>query len=124
MSLGFAIPAATVLDVADQLLKTGTVQHPYLGVSVGPLTPSIQRQLGVQVDHGAVVLAVDPNAPAATAGFQSGDIVVGIAGKDIRSVEDLLAALRASDPGRQLAVQVVRGGRHQTLTATIGSRTE
>jgi S1-C subfamily serine protease len=49
VSLGFAIPAATAVDIADQLLADGNATHPYLGVSLGRLTPQIRQTLGVGV---------------------------------------------------------------------------
>ncbi|WP_199177989.1 S1C family serine protease [Mycobacterium hubeiense] len=122
VSIGFAIPSATVLDVAEQLLADGTATHPYLGVSVGRLTPAIQQQLGADVDSGAVVLFVDPNAPAARAGVQHGDVIVELAGKQVHSVEDLLEALRQTEPGQQAPLVVVRGEERQQLTVTIGSQ--
>ena len=105
VSIGFAIPAATVLDVADQLLKDGVATHPYLGLSLSPITPSVRRSLGVRSDEGALVLALDRDAPVGAAGVRPGDVIVEFAGKPISSVEDLLAALRTTTPGsrQQLA---------------------
>ncbi|WP_260478808.1 S1C family serine protease [Kibdelosporangium aridum] len=122
VSLGFAIPAATVLDVADQLLADGTAEHPYLGVSVGPLTDSIRRQLGVQVQHGALVLDVDPGGPASTAGLAPGDVIVTLAGSEVRDVGGLLTVLRQTEPGQRLHLTYVRGGERQQVDVTIGSR--
>lgn len=121
VSLGFAIPTATVLDVADQLLETGTVAHPYLGVSLGRLTPAIRRLAGLEVDQGALVLALDPDAPAATAGVRRGDVIVEMAGTPVRSIEDLLTALRQTKPGQRQPLVVVRGGERHELSVTIGA---
>ena len=121
VSLGFAIPAATAVDIADQLLADGTATHPYLGASLGRLTPQIRGSLGVQAEAGAVVLAVQPGGPTATAGIRPGDVIVGLAGRDVDTVEDLLGALRATEPGQQAPIAVIRGGARQDLTVTIGS---
>jgi serine protease Do len=123
VSLGFAIPSATVLDVADQLLADGTATHPYLGVSLGRLTPDIQQRLGVRTDRGALVLDVDENGPAARTGIRTGDVVVAFAGEDVGSVEDLLAALRKTEPGQRVPLTLARGDARQEITMTIGSRT-
>jgi serine protease Do len=122
VSLGFAIPSATVLDVTNQLLTKGAATHPYLGVSVGQLTPAIRQMSDVQVDDGALVLGVDPGAPAAMAGIRPGDVIVALAGKPIRTVEDLLGTLRQSEPGQQQPIVFVRGSERQEATVTIGSR--
>jgi S1-C subfamily serine protease len=121
VSLGFAIPAATAVDVGDQLLADGTVTHPYLGASLGQLTPQLRESLGVQADAGAVVLAVQQGAPAATAGVQPGDVIVSLAGRKVDTVEDLLGALRTTRPGQQVPLTVVRAGARHDLTVTVGS---
>jgi S1-C subfamily serine protease len=121
VSLGFAIPSATVLDVTDQLLTNGTAVHPYLGVSVGRLTPAIRRLAGLDVDAGALVLGVDPDAPAATAGVRRGDVIVKLAGTSVRSVEDLLTALRQTKSGQERPLVFLRGGDRHEVSVTIGA---
>lgn len=121
VSLGFAIPSATVLDVADQLLADGRAVHPYLGVSAVSLTPAIRRFAGVDVDQGALVVGLDPGTPAAAAGVRRGDVIVELAGVPVRSVEDLLAALRRTKPGQQRPLVLVREGKRQEVSVTIGS---
>jgi len=123
VSIGFAIPSATVLDVADQLLRDGVATHPYLGLSLSPLTPAVRARLGVRSDEGALVLAVDRDAPGAEAGVRPGDVIVEFAGQPIRSVEDLLSALRGTDPGSREPLVFERGGQRREVTVAVGSRT-
>jgi len=123
VSIGFAIPTATVLDVADQLLTKGEVSHPYLGLSLSPISPSVRRRLGVRSEEGALVLALDRAAPAAAAGVRPGDVIVGFAGERIGSVEDLLSALRRTAPGSREQLVFERGGQRHEVTVTVGSRT-
>ncbi|WP_232425861.1 S1C family serine protease [Mycobacterium sp. JS623] len=75
VALGFAIPAATVVVVADQLLATGTARHAYIGIQPATLTPEIARLLGTTATSGAVVMQVATPSPAAQAGIEPGDIV-------------------------------------------------
>jgi serine protease Do len=84
-------------------------------VSLGRLTPQIRESLGVDVDAGALVLGVQPGGPAAAAGVQRGDIIVGLGGTRVESVEDVLGALRSAQPGQQVPFAVVRGGQRQEL---------
>ncbi|OZM80237.1 S1C family serine protease [Pseudonocardia sp. MH-G8] len=121
VSLGFAIPAATAVDVADQLLTAGTATHPVLGVNVARLTPEIIRAYGLDVESGALVTHVPPDGPAAAAGVQAGDVVVALGDQEVGSIEDLLGALRDTEPGRQTTVTVARGGQRVDLPVTIGS---
>ncbi|SDK04608.1 serine protease, S1-C subfamily, contains C-terminal PDZ domain [Lentzea albidocapillata subsp. violacea] len=123
VALGFAIPSATAADIAEQLLRDGTAVHPYLGLTVDRLTPRVRDQFGVQADHGLLVFGVDPDGPAAAAGIQPGDVVTRFQDAEVRAVEDLLGALRRSEPGRQVTVTVVRDGQTKELKATIAART-
>ena len=121
VSLGFAIPAGTAVDVAEQLLADGTATHPYLGVSLGRLTPQIRDRLGVTAQQGALVVGIAPGGPAATAGLRPGDVITALAGHPVASVEDLAAALRGTEPGQQVPVTAARGAGQITPTVTIGS---
>jgi serine protease Do len=121
VSLGFAIPAATAVDIADQLLADGTATHPVLGVNVARLTPEIIRAYGLDAESGALVTRVPAGGPAAAAGVQAGDVVVALGQHEVGSVEDLLGALRATGPDQQTTVTVVRGGERLDLPVTIGS---
>lgn len=121
VSLGFAIPAGTAVDVAEQLLADGTATHSFLGVSLARLTPQISEQLGVTADAGALVMGIQPGGPAAAAGVQPGDVVVRLGDRQVGSIEDLLGALRDTEPGQQVPLELVRNGERQQLTVTIGS---
>jgi len=123
VSLGFAIPAATAVDIAEQLLADGTATHPVLGVSLRQLTPQIIEQLGTAVQEGALVLAVTPGGPAATAGVQAADVIVRLGERRVGSVEDLLGALRGTQPGQQVPLELVRAGTRQEVPVTIGTET-
>jgi S1-C subfamily serine protease len=121
-SLGFAIPSATVVDVVNQLLEDGTVEHAFLGVEPRPVTPEIANQLGLAVEEGVFVFGLTPGAAAERAGLEEGDVIVEFNGDQIASVEDLFAALRQASPGETVSVKVDRGGQEQTLDVTLDDR--
>ncbi|MHA6631913.1 S1C family serine protease [Pseudonocardia sichuanensis] len=121
VSLGFAIPAATAVDIADQLLADGTATHSVLGVNVARLTPEIIQAYDLGVESGALVTRVPPGGPAAAAGVQAGDVIVALGDQEVGSIEDLLGALRDTDPGQQTTVAVSRDGQRMDLPVTIGS---
>lgn len=91
-------------------------------VSLAPLTPAIREQLGVEVTEGTVVIAVDGDGPAAAAGIRAGDIVVRVGDDPVRTVEDVLAALRATEPGRRLEIGLGRVGERIEVAVTVGTR--
>ena len=121
VSLGFAIPAATAVDIAEQLLTDGRATHSVLGVNVARLTPEIIQAYGLGVEAGALVSRVPPGGPAAAAGVQAGDVIVALGDQEVGSIEDLLGALRDTEPGQQTSVTVMRDGQRQDLPVRIGS---
>lgn len=122
VSLGFAIPAATAVDVAGQLVDDGTATHAYLGVSLGRLTDDIRERFGVAAEGGVLVLGLDDGGPAAEAGVRPGDVLVELAGQEVREVEDVLGALRGTEPGSRVDLVVLREGQRQELTVQIAAR--
>lgn len=93
VSIGFAIPAPTVVDDVKQLIAKGKAVHAFLGVQPAEVNPELAQQFHLKVGAGALVQAVVPGSAAARAGLRAGDVIVGVDGTPLRSVEDLLAAL-------------------------------
>lgn len=122
VNLGFAIPAATVIDVVDQLLATGSAVHPYLGVNTTTLTREIAEYLGLAVDEGVLVTGIPREGPATAAGIRPGDVMVAFNDRDVRTQEAFLGELRGVKPGQRVTVKVQRGDETVTLPVTIGRR--
>jgi S1-C subfamily serine protease len=115
--VGFAIPAAFAVAVADELLATGRVSHAYLGVEGGDLTPEMAEQVGVE--RGAYVAGVEPGTPADEAGLREGDVIVAIGSTPVESIAGLVTAVRQADVGDSVVVAYRRGGRDLTVTVTL-----
>jgi serine protease DegQ len=122
VALGFATPAATVVDVADQLLVSGTAHHAYIGIQPGTLTPQIAQQLGVNRSSGVVVLQVVAGSPAEAAGIRAGDVITALNGQDTPTADSFTAAVHAAKPGDKVQLTVVRGGATLELTVTVADR--
>ena len=122
VSIGFAIPAATVVNVVGQLLESGRAQHAFFGIQPGDLTPEIARQLGVSTTTGVVVLDVVGGGPADKAGMRPGDVITAIDGKQIATVEDFLATLRPHRPGDTVTATFFRGGTRQDAKVVLADR--
>lgn len=122
VALGFVTPAATVVNVADQLLTTGSAQHAYVGIQPATLTPQIAQQLGVKTTSGVAVLQVAQGSPAATAGLQPGDVITAFNGKATATAADFVDALRGVKPGDSIDLTVVRGGATQQIKVTVADR--
>lgn len=122
VAIGFVTPAATVTDVADQLLKSGTVKHAFLGIRPADITPQVAQRFNLPTTRGALVVNVTSGSPADKAGMQAGDVITKLADKQVNNVTDLLAALRDKKPGDNIQVVVNRGGSSKTLQVTLADR--
>ncbi len=121
--LGFAIPIETAQRVANQLITTGRVEHPYLGIRLIELTPDIQQEinqgnLGFKVNQGRGVLIVDvaPNSPAARAGLRPGDIITEAKAVQIQNADQVQDQVEATPLGNTLQFEVNRNGLTQIIT--------
>ena len=94
--LGFAIPINRARTIAGQLVSTGRVSHPYIGVALD------------QVSGGVRVMNVQPNGPAAAAGLRPGDVIVAAAGRRVETPAQVVAAVEATGVGRSLDLSVRR----------------
>jgi serine protease DegQ len=122
VSLGFAIPSTTVIDIVRQLLENGRASHAFLGVQPQALTPQIADQLGLNRSSGVVVLTAEPGGPAADAGIRPGDVLIRMGDRELEGVEDLLDELRQRNAGDRVQITLVRGGREQQVEVTLAER--
>lgn len=121
--IGFAVPIATAQRVADQLITTGKVDHPYLGIQMAELSPELREQInrregGVRVeqDQGVIVLAVQPNSPAAAGGLKAGDVVEAIGGTAVQASKQVQQQVESAKIGNPLQITVKRNGQSVNLT--------
>jgi serine protease Do len=124
VNLGFAIPADTAVSIADQLIETGEVTTPYLGVGTVPLPPEVAERFDLPVNSGALVQTVEPGSGADEAGVRVNDVITALGDAEIASYGDLFGALRDYRPGDTVGLTVVRGGEERTLDVTLGERPE
>jgi serine protease Do len=95
----------------------------FLGVTTTSVTPLVQQQEGLSVDHGALVLAVAPKGPAETAGMKAGDVIVKFNGKSVSTSDDLGKLIQNLKPGDAATVGVVhKSGGTQTFHVNLGVR--
>jgi S1-C subfamily serine protease len=136
--VGFAVPVDTVKRSLGQLREQGHVEYAYLGVSTEELYPQLAQRLGLKTKTGALVAKVEPSGPADKAGLvagtgkitfegqrdvpQGGDAIVAIDGKPIRHSSDLTNIVGLKSPGDKITLEVLRGNKRRTVTATLAPR--
>ncbi|WP_373547925.1 HhoA/HhoB/HtrA family serine endopeptidase [Chamaesiphon sp.] len=124
--LGFAIPINTAMRIANQLIATGKVDHPFLGVQMVDLTPQLKQEINadpnanlkIDIDKGTLVARVVRNSPAAIAGMRSGDIIKSVNGKVVQNSNQVQQAVDTTKIGSSVPVTVRRNGQDISLNVT------
>lgn len=118
------IPVKVAWRVADALAKNGSVKRGYLGVRTQPVEiPETARQaLKREQEHGLLVLWLEEGGPAEKGGLFVGDILVAVNGQSVADPDDLFVALTSETVGKAITVEVLRGGRPETVHVTVGER--
>ena len=138
--VGFSIPINIAKRIVPTLIGGEAYQYAWLGISGTSLSDELAQAMSLPAGtHGALVIEVTDNSPAAQAGLRSsqqvltiagqdvpygGDVIIAIAGQPIADINELIAYLASSArPGDQVSLTVLRdGGNQATVTATLGVR--
>jgi len=120
--IGFSVPSNTASHVVSQILTYGKVRRGYLGLTgrQRQLSRRRVRYFDLPRESGVEVASLDPGGPAGNAGVQTGDIVVGMNGQPVESVDDLhrlLSEVAVRDLAR---LDVLRGTERKDLEVEIG----
>lgn len=108
VGIGFATPSNDAKTIADQLIKTGKVSHPWIGIGGATLTPEIAQELKTSAKEGVVVVQVFRDQPAQLAGVKQGDIINGLNDKKIKSIDQLTSTVRDMKVGQEVTISVIR----------------
>ncbi|WP_412480101.1 DegQ family serine endoprotease [Azonexus sp. IMCC34839] len=122
--LSFAIPIEVAMNVERQIVATGKVQRGKLGVSIQEVNQALADSFGLGKPAGALVSSVEKGSPAAKAGLEPGDVILGIDGKSVAAAGDLPAAVALKKPGESARLQVWRKGATQDIEVKVGSFAE
>lgn len=118
------IPSGLAMQIAGSLAEHGSVRRGYLGVRSQPVEIPQHQQgaLGRQQESGLLLVGVERKSPAAEAALMVGDILVGFAGEPVVDPDELFTHLTGEIVGRPTAVEVLRAGKLEQVTVTIGER--
>jgi S1-C subfamily serine protease len=119
-----AVPAPTVNQVVDTLLRAGHIPRGYLGVGLYPvrMPEALRQTLQRNEKSAAIVLEVEAEGPAHKAGLMIGDMLISFGGHPITGVEDLHERLAAEAIGKPVGAKFVRGGAVQEANIVVGER--
>ncbi len=135
VGIGFAVPVNTVKNVVAQILRHGNVEHAYIGIRISEITADLKKVAKLPVDHGLLVVRVNPGSGAAKAGLKAGttevtvngqtyvlggDVIVGADGKRVANAGDLRDAVAHKRPGDTLKLEIYRNAKKQTVEVKLG----
>ncbi|HYQ78120.1 MAG TPA: trypsin-like peptidase domain-containing protein [Solirubrobacterales bacterium] len=139
VGIGFAIPIDTVKAEIEQLKTKGEVEHAFIGISGGTVTPELAKAVNLPVEEGVIVQSVVKDGPADKAGIEAGgtsatingeevrlggDIITEVNGKKLKSMDELVEIIQGSKPGDELKLTIIRGGDEKTADVTLGTQPE
>jgi S1-C subfamily serine protease len=137
VGIGFAIPIDTVRAEIHQLETTGEVDHAFIGISGGTITPDLAKAINLPVKEGVIVQSVVKGGPADKAGIEGGhteatidgeevslggDIITEVDGKKIAGMEEIVEIVNEAKPGEDLELTILRDGSTKQATVTLGNR--
>jgi serine protease Do len=120
VGIAFDIPADTVKAVVAQLKAHGSVTRGFIGVQIQPVTADIADSLGLKTAQGALVAEPQAASPAEKAGVKAGDVIVSVNGETVTDARNLARRISAMAPGTSVKLGVIRGGKEDALTLTLG----
>ena len=118
------IPIDLAWKSAEQLEKHGHIKRGYIGIRSQHV--SLSQEMKVELDReqetGLLLVSVEENSPASAGGLMVGDILVAIEGHPVADHDELMVGLSGESIGKSTAIEVLRGGKAQSLTVIIGER--
>lgn len=121
--ISFAIPYPLANKIMEKIIADGRVIRGYIGIDGQDINSVTSRLLGTKNIGGIVVLGIDPNGPAADAGFEAQDIIVSINNTQVNGRQSVMDNVTDLRPGTVIDVGVLRQGESKTLKVTIAEDT-
>jgi len=124
MGLSFAIPIDVAMKIKDELIQHGTVTRGRIGVQIQEVNQALANSFGLPKTQGALISGVEPGSPAAKAGLKSGDVVLGVNGKEVTQLGQLSGEIAAMKPGSNASLDVWRNGSRSKIDVKVGQLEE
>ena len=119
MGISFAIPIDFAMTVANQIKDKGKVTRGKIGVQIQDVNKETADAFGLAKASGALVNSVEKGGPAEKGGVETGDIIIKVDGRDVRSSNELPRIIAAVRPGTKIALTVWRKGAPKELAVTV-----
>lgn len=132
LSVGFAVPISTAMEILPNMMAGERVARPWLGIAGVALSPLLAEQFQLNADQGILVREAVPDGPADRAGIRggtgddpaSGDVILAVDGRPVTRVADLVASIDPRRVGDNVTVTLIREGAEQSVLVTLGEYPE
>jgi serine protease Do len=111
-------------NVMESILEHGSVIRGYMGIYMGPVNENIASIYGLDKARGVIISDVVEDSPAEKAGLKTDDIVLKIDGQKVNGPNMLAARVASKRPGDNVTLTILRDGKQQTITVTLGEMPE
>ncbi len=118
--IGFAIPIDNALRIVEQLIESGSAEHPFLGIVGRSIDDALIASENLPVGEGAFVVEVTKDTEAAKSGIRAGDVIVGLDDEAIRSMDDLILQVRRHRVGDTVTITLYRGDKRLQIEMKVG----
>lgn len=119
--LAFAIPSSMLQDVGQQLMATGKVQRPWLGIRIETLAENAALRAHLNgIEQGVVVDTVEADAPAYKSDLRPADVITEVDGVKVASAHDLQRLILKKKIGQPVHLTVWRGGTTLQIAVATG----
>lgn len=119
IGIGFAVPSDMAKPIVSELLTSGKVHRPYLGISMQQYESEMAKAMGAP-EKGALVQSLSAGGPADKAGIRRGDVITKVDGKPISNSRDVQRQVLTHRVGDAVALEVWRDGKMLTLSVKAG----
>jgi len=117
--VGYAISTNEAMPIIENLITTGYVVRPWLGVSLYSVNQFAVQRYDLAVDKGALVVSVASGSPADKAGIKEGDVITKFEDQEITELNELIRAIHSSQVGQRVTIAFWRGETKNTAYATL-----
>jgi len=118
------IPADVAWKIAETLAKHGKIKRGYLGIrsQTVEISADARKSLKREQETGLLLVGLEADSPAGKGGLMVGDILVGVAGETVAHQDDLFVRLSGDVVGKSVAIDILRGGKLESINVEIGER--
>jgi serine protease Do len=122
--IGFAIPINLAKTIMQELIKTGKVVRPWVGIGLQDITPDLMKFFNLKEKEGALISQVYSGSPAEQVGLKVGDVVIEVDGVKIKSSQDVVREVLKKKMGQKVNLVILRGGKRLEISVTTAQMPE